>query len=88
MNIAQEIEQLRVMVPRRPNAPTVRRVERMIELYSTHSLKEVSEIMGCHLETVRYWLKKRGVEIRPQGKNIHERWGMKYRSHKIDCSAV
>jgi hypothetical protein len=79
MNIVQEIERLRVVMPHRPNSLTANRPQRMIDLYATHSLKEVSEIMGCHLETVRYWLKKRGVEIRPQGKNIHERWGMKYR---------
>jgi hypothetical protein len=95
MNIAQEIERLRVTVPHHPNSPTLPRDERMIALYRTHSLKEVSEIMGCHLETVRYTLKKNGIPLRPRGKNMRPHSGHtlgmtwhKRHNHKIDCGAV
>lgn len=42
-------------------------IDEMVRLYTDgcRTLTEIADCFGCHHNTVRYWLLKRGVELRP-----------------------
>jgi len=80
-NILSEIERLKVKLPVREK-PTPEE-EQIISLYGKLSLKQVAQIMGCHLETIRRKLKKFGVERRPAHKNIHSQAGRSHAERRI-----
>jgi hypothetical protein len=89
MNIVEEIERLRVVVPRQPVMVSAGpRDQRAIELYRDRSLKDVGAILNCDPETVRKILIRHGVEIRPASKNMRphsgHNIGLTWRRKKAD----